>query len=81
LLSGKYWIDELYDAVVVQPYVRLSNALWLADQVVIDGAVNGVATTVAANGQLWRYVQDGNVQHYALVFLGGVVALLSYLLR
>ena len=81
LLVGKYWVDELYDAVVVRPYVALSNLLWrLVDQTVIDGVVNGVATAVTANGQLWRYAQDGNVQHYALVFLGGAVALLSYYL-
>ncbi len=81
LLVGKYWIDELYDAVVVRPYVALSNLLWrIVDQMMIDGAVNGVATTVLVNGQLWRYVQDGNVQHYALVFLGGAIALLSYYL-
>jgi len=80
LLSGKYWIDELYDATVVRPYVWASNLLWRADQVVIDGAVNGAATAVVVNGQLWRYVQDGNVQHYALVFLGGAVVLLSYCL-
>jgi len=80
LLSGKYWIDELYDATLVRPYVRASNLLWRADQVVIDGAVNGAATAVVVNGQLWRYVQDGNVQHYALVFLGGAVVLLSYCL-
>jgi len=81
LLVGKYWIDELYDAVVVRPYVAMSNLLWrIVDQMMIDGAVNGVATTVLVNGQLWRYVQDGNVQHYALVFLGGAIALLSYYL-
>jgi NADH-quinone oxidoreductase subunit L len=80
LLSGKYWIDELYDATVVRPYVWASNLLWRVDQVVIDGAVNGAATAVVVNGQLWRYVQDGNVQHYALVFLGGAVVLLSYCL-
>ncbi|MBI3770433.1 MAG: NADH-quinone oxidoreductase subunit L [Deltaproteobacteria bacterium] len=81
LLVGKYWVDELYDAVVVRPYVALSTVLWrVVDQTVIDGVVNGVATTVAANGQLWRYAQDGNVQHYALVFLGGAIALLSYYL-
>ncbi len=81
LLRNKYWVDELYDALVVRPYVALSTFLWrVVDQVVIDGVVNGVATAVVANGQLWRYVQDGNVQHYALVFLGGAIALLSYYL-
>ena len=64
-----------------RPYVALSNLLWrIVDQTIIDGAVNGVATAVVVNGQLWRYVQDGNVQHYALVFLGGAIALLSYYL-
>jgi NADH-quinone oxidoreductase subunit L len=81
LLVGKYWIDEFYDALVVRPYVALSNFLWrIVDQTMIDGAVNGVATAVVVNGQLWRYVQDGNVQHYALVFLGGAIALVSYCL-
>src|SRR6185369_8666902 len=42
LLVGKYWVDELYDALVVRPYVALSNLLWrVVDQTMIDGAVNG----------------------------------------
>ena len=81
LLVGKYWVDELYDALIVRPYVRLSQVLWrIVDQVMIDGAVNGTAAAVMINGQLWRYVQSGNVQHYALAFLGGALALLSYYL-
>ena len=81
LLVGKYWVDELYDALVVQPYVRLSNALWrVVDQGMIDGAVNGAAAAVTLNGELWRHVQSGNVQHYALVFLGGALVVLSYYL-
>jgi NADH-quinone oxidoreductase subunit L len=81
LLAGKYWIDELYDAVIVRPYVRLSNVLWrVVDQIIIDGAVNGTATTVLVNGQLWRLMQTGDVQQYAVVFLGGALALLSYYL-
>jgi NADH-quinone oxidoreductase subunit L len=79
LLAGKYWVDELYEALIVRPYVRLSEVLWrIVDQVVIDGAVNGTAAAVMINGQLWRYVQSGNVQHYALALLGGALALLSY---
>jgi len=81
LLYDKYRVDELYDALVVRPYVRLSYFLWrVVDQTLIDGAVNGTATTVLVNGQLWRRLQDGDVQHYAVIFLGGAVALLSYYL-
>jgi NADH-quinone oxidoreductase subunit L len=79
LLLGKYWVDELYDALIVRPYVRASTFLWrIVDQDLIDGFVNGVAEAVAANGNLWRQAQTGNVQHYALAFLGGVVAILAY---
>lgn len=79
LLLDKYRIDELYDATVVTPYVRCSTFLWkVADQELIDGFVNGVAGSLIANGDLWRRLQTGNVQHYALVFLGGVVAVLAY---
>jgi NADH-quinone oxidoreductase subunit L len=80
-LSNKYWVDEIYDALIVRPYVRFSNFLWRGvDQAVIDGAVNGTAATVVVNGQLWRRVQDGDVQHYAVIFLGGALAVLSYYL-
>jgi NADH-quinone oxidoreductase subunit L len=79
LLAGKYWIDEIYDAFIVRPYVRFSGMLWrVIDQGLIDGAVNGTAAFVVVNGQLWRLAQTGNVQHYALVFLGGAAAALLY---
>ena len=79
LLVDKYRVDELYDAIIVTPYVRLSTFLWrIVDQELIDGFVNGLASTVAANATLWRRAQTGNVQHYALAFLGGVVLILAY---
>ena len=79
LLLNKYRVDELYDAIIVRPYVRASTFLWkVVDQGLIDGFVNGLAGAVGANGNLWRQAQTGNVQHYALVFLGGVVAILAY---
>jgi NADH-quinone oxidoreductase subunit L len=79
LLAGKYWVDELYDMLVVRPYVRLSHVLWrVVDESVIDGVVNGAAAAVVVNGRLWRPLQSGNVQHYLLAVLGGAVAVLLY---
>ncbi len=76
---NKYYVDELYDAVVVQPIQRASTWLWRVwDATVIDGLVNGVAETVAANSSLWRRLQTGNVQHYALSFLIGAVVIIGY---
>jgi NADH-quinone oxidoreductase subunit L len=41
LLLNKYWVDELYDATVIQGTIKLAGLLWEADARVIDGAVNG----------------------------------------
>jgi NADH-quinone oxidoreductase subunit L len=51
LLLNKYWVDELYDALVVEPSKRLSQAWAWFDNVVIDGLVRGVAAT--AQGGAW----------------------------
>lgn len=79
LLFNKYYIDELYEAVFVRPIQAASMWLWKVwDAIVIDGAVNGVAELVAANSGLWRRLQTGNVQHYALSLLVGAVAVIGY---
>ena len=51
LLIGKYFVDELYAAVIVRPLVWISDkVLWhVVDEGAIDGAVNGVATVSARN--------------------------------
>jgi NADH-quinone oxidoreductase subunit L len=81
LLLHKYYVDELYDRVLVQPTVRLAR--WCAGVVdlgLIDGAVNGVAAGfLAAAGRL-RRLQTGFVMNYALSMLVGVVALIGFLL-
>ena len=81
LFLNKYYVDEFYDRVIVQPLYAFSR--WCAETVdagVIDGAVNGVATVVErAAGWLRRY-QTGFVMNYALSMLVGVVALLGWFL-
>ena len=48
LLLNKYYVDEIYDAAIVQPIKRLSTgALWKGvDAGLIDGTVNGVGALV-----------------------------------
>ncbi|MBI3798028.1 MAG: NADH-quinone oxidoreductase subunit L [Deltaproteobacteria bacterium] len=79
LLANKYYVDEIYDAIIVQPVVAASNWLWQVwDTLVIDGTVNGTAHTMEANGLLLRLWQTGNVQNYALSFLVGAIVILGY---
>jgi NADH-quinone oxidoreductase subunit L len=81
VLLGKYWVDEIYGATVVRGTFEFAQALWrYVDVVVIDGLVNGVGGVVQAQSSLWRRLQTGNVQHYALTFLAGVILVIGYFL-
>jgi NADH-quinone oxidoreductase subunit L len=84
LLCNKYYVDELYDAVIVQPIKLLSTGgLWKGvDAGFIDGTVNGVGLTVRAGSGALRRMQTGSVRTYAAsLFLGVVLILGYYLLR
>ncbi len=78
----KWYVDELYDRLFVQPTFSFAQALWSRiDVQVIDAAVNGVARAIAWTGWLLRLIQSGQTQHYALgMALGTVLMLTMYLL-
>ncbi len=78
-LLNKYYVDELYAAVVVRPLVWLStNVLWkAADMEGIDGTVNGIAHGAAAIGDGVRHSQSGNTRSYAVWVVVGAIVLLA----
>jgi NADH-quinone oxidoreductase subunit L len=82
LLLNKYYVDEVYDAAIVQPIrIASEDGLWkVVDVRVIDGAVNGVGETVGGSGELLRRLQSGSVRTYAASLLFGVVFILGYYL-
>jgi NADH-quinone oxidoreductase subunit L len=82
LLLNKYYVDEIYDAAVVQP-IRITSeeGLWkIVDAKIIDGAVNGTGLSVTGWSQLLRRLQTGSVRAYAASLFAGVVAILGYYL-
>src|SRR6185369_6612031 len=84
LLLNKYYVDEVYDAAIVQPIKLLSTGgLWKGvDAGVIDGAVNGVGQTVRAASSVLRRLQTGSIRTYAAsLFLGVALILGWYLLN
>jgi NADH-quinone oxidoreductase subunit L len=82
LLLNKYYVDEAYDAVIVQPIRILSDqGLWrVFDVKLIDAAVNGIGQTVAGSSEGARRIQTGSVRAYAASVFFGVVAILGYYL-
>jgi NADH-quinone oxidoreductase subunit L len=78
---NKYYVDEIYDLLIVRPFTAISG--WLArvfDPYVVDGAVNGIGQAARGLSSLWRGMQTGNVQDYLVGFLVGTLALLAYYL-
>jgi NADH-quinone oxidoreductase subunit L len=82
LLLHKYWVDELYDAIVVRPLMLASDTLWrFWDTKVVDGFVNGVAGTMEGVSAVLRLFQTGYVGTYALFITLGVLLLFMHFLR
>ena len=80
LLLNKYYIDELYGAVIIRPVVYLSLFLWkVFDVVIIDGAINGTADWYADVSEVARKSQSGRVRTYATIFLFGVISIIAYM--
>jgi NADH-quinone oxidoreductase subunit L len=80
ILRNLFWVDELYDALVVRPFYALSRFLNAFDRRIVDGLVNATGIVTELAGQLLKLFQTGLVRNYAMMFLLGVVAILFYLI-
>ena len=82
LLTNKYYVDEIYNATLVEPiHIISEHGLWKGVDVRgIDGAVNGTGEIVRLSGRLLRLAQTGSVRAYAASLFLGVVAILGYYL-
>ena len=80
LLWRKYYVDEIYDLLISRPLFWASTNLLNdgIDRAVIDGIVDGTGATFEGGGEAARKIETGNVQHYAFVYLIGVVAVAGY---
>ncbi|AFN73380.1 NADH dehydrogenase subunit L [Melioribacter roseus P3M-2] len=82
ILLNKYYVDELYEAAVVQPIQKGSEKiLWkFTDAAVIDGVVNGTARLIGGLSGVIRKIQNGFVQFYAFIMMMGIAIALLWLI-
>lgn len=82
IMLNRYYIDEVYRAIVVQPLVYVSDKYLRhgVDEVVIDGTVNGTGKMIGFFGKMLRRIQTGFVQNYALVFVIGIIIIVGFLI-
>ena len=81
LLLNAYYVDRIYDALIVRPLYAFSVFLARGvDLGLLDGVVNGLGRAVVGSAQRLRRLQTGYVVNYALTMLLGVVVLIGFLL-
>jgi NADH-quinone oxidoreductase subunit L len=78
VLYFKYYVDEFYDRVIVQPLLSASRFCWkVIDAAFIDGIANGLGHLARAMGWLGSLFQTGSVNTYAFFLVLGVLAILG----
>ncbi|HXD79121.1 MAG TPA: NADH-quinone oxidoreductase subunit L [Puia sp.] len=75
VLANKWYVDELYNALVVRPLDLFAQFLKFIDKHVIDGIVNGVGGLVQYGSRQLRLLQSGQVGGYVLMMVLGIVIL------
>jgi NADH-quinone oxidoreductase subunit L len=79
---NKYYVDEIYNAVIVQPLMWFSTkVLWrTVDVAIIDDTVNRVAADTRGISDRTRRMQSGNVRSYAGWVAAGAAAVLAFMI-
>jgi NADH-quinone oxidoreductase subunit L len=74
---NKFYVDELYDALIVKPLTGLSGFFYkVVDIKIIDGIVNAVSRGVTASSGVLRKIQSGYVGFYIFAMVFGIIAIL-----
>lgn len=77
VLENKWYVDELYNAVIVKPLHRFGGFInSFIEKNTIDAMVNGVGRLVNYGGRQLRLLQSGQVGNYVLLMVVSMVLLL-----
>jgi NADH-quinone oxidoreductase subunit L len=80
-LLKKWYFDELYDFLFVQPARHLAQRLWkTGDARIIDGMPNGAASLAVAGSRGAARIQTGRVANYAFAMIIGLVLFVTLFL-
>jgi NADH-quinone oxidoreductase subunit L len=77
LWEAKYWVDEIYQAAIVEPLRALGRAFFAIDKFVVDGIVWAISFIPQAGGWVLKLTtQRGYLQGYAATMLFGIAVIL-----
>jgi NADH-quinone oxidoreductase subunit L len=75
VLANKWYVDELYNAIIVRPLDLLAQFLEFFDKNIVDGIVNAVGSLVQYGSRQLRLLQSGQVGGYVLLMVLGILVL------
>ena len=76
-IENKYWVDEAYQSMIVEPLRALGRFFFAVDRYIVDGLVWLISFVPQAGGWALKLgVQRGYLQGYAAVMLFGLAAIL-----
>ena len=79
LSYNKFYIDELYDAIIRKPLDAMSGFFYrVMDTKIIDGIVNGLGWGTNEASKSLRLIQTGNVGFYIFMMVVGIISMLLY---
>jgi NADH-quinone oxidoreductase subunit L len=80
VLSGKYFVDEAYEALIGRPLLWVSDRVFLriGDRMMFDGSLHGLAALGRSAAAGFARVQNGNLHLYALLVLIGIVGSIAW---
>jgi NADH-quinone oxidoreductase subunit L len=84
VLENKWYVDELYEKIVVRPFHRLGGIFSsFVEKVLIDGVVNGTGRLVNYGSRQLRLLQSGQVGNYVLLMVLSMLVIfaLQFFLR
>jgi NADH-quinone oxidoreductase subunit L len=82
LLTNKYYVDEIYGAVIVKPLFLISKYIlgWVVDVALLGGVAWLLAGVANLSGAILQRWQSGNLRSYAAWLAAGAAAVLLFLL-
>ena len=81
ILYNKWYIDELYDRVIIRPMLVLWRGCWrIVDVGLIDGTINTLAGSARLVGWFGSLFQTGRLATYVFFFVTGVLVILGTIL-
>lgn len=80
-MENKFYFDELYQLIIIQPFEWLSRTFVRRfDDKIINGVVMGTGTSIGRMGDILRKLQSGIISNYVIILTLGVVLMLAFLI-